>query len=52
MAALQAGGYIAHRILVQNGFRSKNLSGGFKTYLAAKEKIMDESATTRLWLSE
>jgi NADPH-dependent 2,4-dienoyl-CoA reductase/sulfur reductase-like enzyme/rhodanese-related sulfurtransferase len=45
-------GYIAHRILVQNGFKSKNLSGGFKTYLAAKEKIMDESATTRLWLSE
>ncbi len=45
-------GYIAHRILVQNGFRSRNLSGGFKTYLAAKEKIMVESATTRLWLSE
>jgi rhodanese-related sulfurtransferase len=45
-------GYIAHRILVQNGFRSKNLSGGFKTYLAAKEKIMDESSTTRRWLSE
>jgi NADPH-dependent 2,4-dienoyl-CoA reductase/sulfur reductase-like enzyme/rhodanese-related sulfurtransferase len=45
-------GYIAHRILVQNGFRSRNLSGGFKTYLAAKEKIMDESTATRLWLSE
>ena len=45
-------GYIAHRILVQKGFKSKNLSGGFKTYLAAKEKIMDESATSSLWLSE
>jgi peroxiredoxin family protein/rhodanese-related sulfurtransferase/TusA-related sulfurtransferase len=28
-------GYIAHRILSQNGFKSKNLSGGYKTYAAA-----------------
>jgi len=45
-------GYIAHRILVQNGFRSKNLSGGYKTYLGAQDKIMEESASTKLWLSE
>ena len=32
-------GYLAHRILVQNGFKSRNLSGGFKTYLSAKDKI-------------
>jgi len=44
--------YLGHRILVQNGFQSKNLSGGYKTYLGAKEKIMDESPKTRLWLSE
>jgi NADPH-dependent 2,4-dienoyl-CoA reductase/sulfur reductase-like enzyme/rhodanese-related sulfurtransferase len=44
--------YIGHRILVQNGFQSKNLSGGYKTYLGAKEKIMKESPQTRLWLGE
>jgi len=44
--------YIGHRILVQNGFRSKSLSGGYKTYLGAKETIMKESPLTRLWLSE
>ena len=30
-------GYLGHRILVQNGFKSKNLSGGFVTYKAAKK---------------
>jgi len=45
-------GYIGHRILVQNGIQSKNLSGGYKTYLGAKEKIMKESPHTRLWLGE
>jgi NADPH-dependent 2,4-dienoyl-CoA reductase/sulfur reductase-like enzyme/rhodanese-related sulfurtransferase len=44
--------YLAHRILVQNGFKSGNLSGGYRTYLGAKEKIMKESPETRLWLSE
>ena len=44
--------YIGHRILVQNGIQSKNLSGGYKTYLGAKEKIMKESPHTRLWLGE
>jgi rhodanese-related sulfurtransferase len=28
-------GYIGHRIMVQNGFKSRNLSGGYKTYMAA-----------------
>ncbi|MEJ2656619.1 MAG: rhodanese-like domain-containing protein [Desulfobacterales bacterium] len=31
-------GYIGHRILVQNGFKSKNLSGGFTTYEMANKK--------------
>ncbi len=44
--------YIGHRILVQNGIQSKSLSGGYKTYLGAKEKIMEESPHTRLWLGE
>jgi rhodanese-related sulfurtransferase len=30
-------GYLGHRILVQNGFKSKNLSGGFVTYKASKK---------------
>jgi len=44
--------YVGHRILVQQGFRSRNLSGGYRTYLGAKEKIMAESPETRIWLSE
>lgn len=31
-------GYLGHRILVQNGFKSRNLSGGFLTYTMAKKK--------------
>jgi CoA-disulfide reductase len=31
-------GYLAHRILVQNGFHSRNLSGGFMTYKMANKK--------------
>jgi len=31
-------GYLGHRILVQNGFKSKNLSGGFMTYTMANKK--------------
>jgi NADPH-dependent 2,4-dienoyl-CoA reductase/sulfur reductase-like enzyme/rhodanese-related sulfurtransferase len=44
--------YVGHRVLAQNGLRSKSLSGGYKTYLGAKETIMEESPLTRLWLSE
>lgn len=29
-------GYIAYRILTQNGFKVKNLNGGYKTYTATK----------------
>jgi NADPH-dependent 2,4-dienoyl-CoA reductase/sulfur reductase-like enzyme/rhodanese-related sulfurtransferase len=32
-------GYLGHRILVQNGFKSKNLSGGFVTYKIAKKQL-------------
>jgi NADPH-dependent 2,4-dienoyl-CoA reductase/sulfur reductase-like enzyme/rhodanese-related sulfurtransferase len=31
-------GYLGHRILVQNGFNSKNLSGGFMTYTMGNKK--------------
>ena len=31
-------GYLGHRILVQNGFKSRNLSGGFMTYIMAKKE--------------
>jgi NADPH-dependent 2,4-dienoyl-CoA reductase/sulfur reductase-like enzyme/rhodanese-related sulfurtransferase len=45
-------GYLAHRILVQHGFTSRNLSGGYRTFLGAKEEIMRESPEDALWLSE
>ena len=35
--------YIGHRILVQNGFKSRNLSGGFMTYLGARGEFVKES---------
>ncbi|MBW2092257.1 MAG: FAD-dependent oxidoreductase, partial [Deltaproteobacteria bacterium] len=52
VCAIGLRGYVGYRILEQNGFKSKNLSGGFKTYLGAKEKIMKESPGTPIWLSE
>ena len=42
--------YIAYRILFQNGFQVKNLSGGYKTWLASKGKIMKETPGVRIWL--
>lgn len=45
-------GYLAHRILTQNGFHSKNLSGGYRTFAGAKEQIMRESEDEKLWLGE
>jgi NADPH-dependent 2,4-dienoyl-CoA reductase/sulfur reductase-like enzyme/rhodanese-related sulfurtransferase len=45
-------GYLAHRILIQNGFKSKNLSGGYRTFVGAEEEIMRESPDMKLWLSE
>ncbi|RLI64055.1 MAG: pyridine nucleotide-disulfide oxidoreductase, partial [Promethearchaeia archaeon] len=40
----QAGqrGYYAERVLVQNGFKVKNLSGGYKAYTIIKEKQTNE----------
>jgi NADPH-dependent 2,4-dienoyl-CoA reductase/sulfur reductase-like enzyme/rhodanese-related sulfurtransferase len=32
-------GYIAHRMLVQHGFRSRNLAGGFSTFKGIKGRI-------------
>jgi NADPH-dependent 2,4-dienoyl-CoA reductase/sulfur reductase-like enzyme/rhodanese-related sulfurtransferase len=35
--------YIGHRIMVQNGFQPRNLSGGFVTYASVKEKIIKQA---------
>jgi NADPH-dependent 2,4-dienoyl-CoA reductase/sulfur reductase-like enzyme/rhodanese-related sulfurtransferase len=35
--------YIGHRILVQNGFDSRNLSGGYMTYAGAQGQMVKES---------
>ena len=45
-------GYLGYRTMVQNGFRSFNLSGAYRTFLGAKEEIMKESDDFKLWLSE
>ena len=45
-------GYIGYRILSQKGFSARNLSGGYKTLLGARERIMAESPGTQLWRSE
>jgi len=45
-------GYVGYRILSQKGFKAQNLSGGYKTFLGAKEKIMAESPDTPLWKAE
>jgi len=37
-------GYIGHRIMVQNGFRSRNLSGGYKTYITARDRVLKSGA--------
>jgi len=45
-------GYVGYRILMQHGFNAKNLSGGYKTFLGAKEKIMKESPYTPIWRAQ
>jgi len=42
-------GYLAYRILTQNGFKTLNLAGGYKTYLGARGKIMRESEKAASW---
>ena len=42
-------GYLGYRILAQNGFDALNLSGGYKTLLGAKEKLMKEATYTPVW---
>ncbi len=39
--------YIACRILMQNGFVAKNISGGFVTYRSHQNKELPESQTAR-----
>ncbi|MDZ7830351.1 MAG: FAD-dependent oxidoreductase [Desulfobacterales bacterium] len=45
-------GYVGYRILAQHGFDAMNLSGGYKTFLGAKEKIMEESPFTPIWRAQ
>jgi len=45
-------GYVGYRIMSQKGLKAKNLGGGYKTFLGAKEKIMAESENTPLWKAE
>ncbi len=45
-------GYVGYRIMSQKGFKVRNLSGGYRTFLGAKEKIMAESPNTPLWKAE
>lgn len=45
-------GYLGHRILTQHGFKSRNLSGGYRTFVGAVEELMRESPDEKLWLSE
>ncbi|MFP4532533.1 MAG: FAD-dependent oxidoreductase [Desulfobacterales bacterium] len=45
-------GYLAYRVLAQHGFDAMNLSGGYKTFLGAKEKIMEESSFTPIWRAQ
>jgi NADPH-dependent 2,4-dienoyl-CoA reductase/sulfur reductase-like enzyme/rhodanese-related sulfurtransferase len=45
-------GYVGYRIMSQKGLKAKNLDGGYKTFLGAKEKIMAESPDTPLWKAE
>jgi len=45
-------GYVGYRILSQKGFKARNLAGGYKTLLGAREKIMAETPGTQLWRAE
>jgi hypothetical protein len=42
--------YLAHGIVVQNRFTSKNLSGRCRTFPGARAEIMGESLENELWL--
>jgi len=36
-------GYLGHRVLTQHGFKSKNLSGGYRTFVGVMEEVMRQS---------
>ncbi len=42
-------GYVGYRIMSQKGFEVRNLSGGYKTLVGAKGKIMADSPQNRFW---
>ncbi len=39
--------YVAHRMLVQHGFRSRNLAGGFRTFKRVRERIGQKTLLSR-----
>ena len=45
-------GYIAYRMLVQNGFKCKNISGGYKIYMAPKADLTVTPSTAPLRAEE
>jgi rhodanese-related sulfurtransferase len=44
--------YVGYRILTQNGFRARNLSGGYETYKVFNQKIKTENPGARSQNSE
>ncbi|QAA34665.1 DsrE/DsrF/DrsH-like family protein [Clostridium manihotivorum] len=45
-------GYVASRILSQNGFKVKNLSGGYKSYIQSKYEADEELLETKSFNNE
>jgi NADPH-dependent 2,4-dienoyl-CoA reductase/sulfur reductase-like enzyme/peroxiredoxin family protein/rhodanese-related sulfurtransferase/TusA-related sulfurtransferase len=45
-------GYVASRILSQNGFKVKNLSGGYKSYIQSKYEVDEEVLETKSFNNE
>ncbi|MBI4763694.1 MAG: FAD-dependent oxidoreductase [Deltaproteobacteria bacterium] len=44
--------YVGYRIMTQNGFRARNLSGGYETYKVFNQKIKNENPGARSQNSE
>jgi len=44
-------GYVAYRIMSQKGFNVRNLSGGYKTMMGSKGKIMTDCPDNKFWCS-
>ena len=42
--------YLANRILTQNGYRTRNLSGGYFNFLSQDGRLMSDSPQVKTWL--